>query len=117
MPKLPVLKPRDVVALLRTFGFQCVRQRGSHMQFRHSDGRCTTVPDHALSLLRQIAKDIGMAPEDFVRSVIAPRFALFESALILYGRDNENYEFQTNKMEHRRIGPMESGTVYSCWHS
>ena len=72
MPKLPVFKPRDVVALLRAFEFQCVRQRGSHMQFRHSDGRCTTVPDHggrdiAPSLLRQIAKDIGMAPEDFVR--------------------------------------------------
>jgi predicted RNA binding protein YcfA (HicA-like mRNA interferase family) len=41
------------------------------MQFRHPDGRCTTVPDHggrdiAPSLLRQIARDIAMAPEDFV---------------------------------------------------
>jgi predicted RNA binding protein YcfA (HicA-like mRNA interferase family) len=42
-----------------------VRQRGSHQQFRHPDGRCTTVPFHAgrdISpiLLRQIAKDIGL---------------------------------------------------------
>ena len=72
MPKLPVLKPREVAALLTAFGFACVRQRGSHRPFRHPDGRCTTVPDHgsrdiAPSLLRQIARDIGMVPEDFIR--------------------------------------------------
>jgi predicted RNA binding protein YcfA (HicA-like mRNA interferase family) len=71
MPKLPVLKPREVVALLERLGFVCVRQRGSHMQFRHADGRATTVPNHAgrdisPSLLRQIARDIGMTPEEFV---------------------------------------------------
>jgi len=41
------------------------------MQFRHPDGRGTTVPDHrgrdiAPSLLRKIAKDIGMTAEEFV---------------------------------------------------
>jgi predicted RNA binding protein YcfA (HicA-like mRNA interferase family) len=71
MPKLPVLKPREVAALLVSPGFACVRQRGSHMQFRHPDGRATTVPDHggrdiAPSLLRQIARDIGMTAEEFV---------------------------------------------------
>jgi predicted RNA binding protein YcfA (HicA-like mRNA interferase family) len=73
MPKLPVLKPREVVALLVKRGFTCVRQRGSHMQFRHADGRATTVPDHggrdiSPSLLRQIARDIGMTAEEFVES-------------------------------------------------
>jgi predicted RNA binding protein YcfA (HicA-like mRNA interferase family) len=43
---VPVLKPREAVALLQTLGFVEVRQRGSHKQFRHSDGRCTTVPFH-----------------------------------------------------------------------
>jgi len=71
MPKLPVLKPREVVALLTRQGFFCVRQRGSHMQFRHPDGRATTVPDHSgrdicPSLLRQIARDIGTTAEEFV---------------------------------------------------
>jgi predicted RNA binding protein YcfA (HicA-like mRNA interferase family) len=71
MPKLPVLKPREVVALLVRLGFKCTRQRGSHMQFRHPDGRATTVPDHggrdiSPSLLRQIARDIGMTAEEFV---------------------------------------------------
>ena len=72
MSKLPVLKPREVVALLQARGFVCVRQRGSHMQFRHDDGRATTVPDHAgrdISpvLLRRIARDIGLSAEELVR--------------------------------------------------
>lgn len=41
------------------------------MQFRHADGRGTTVPDHrgrdiSPSLLRKIARDIGMTVEEFV---------------------------------------------------
>jgi predicted RNA binding protein YcfA (HicA-like mRNA interferase family) len=44
---VPVLKPREVVAVLGGLGFVEVRQRGSHKQFRHADGRCTTVPFHA----------------------------------------------------------------------
>ncbi len=71
MGKLPVLKPREVCRILETLGFALVRQRGSHMQYRHSDGRGTTVPNHAgrdISpiLLRQIARDIGMTAEDLI---------------------------------------------------
>lgn len=67
--KLPVLKPVEVVSLLVAHGFQEVRQRGSHKQFRHADGRCTTVPFHkgqdiSPILLRQIARDIGITPEE-----------------------------------------------------
>jgi predicted RNA binding protein YcfA (HicA-like mRNA interferase family) len=67
----PVLKPREVVALLGKLGFAEVRQRGSHRQFRHPDGRGTTVPFHqnrdiSPTLLRQIAKDIGLPVEDFL---------------------------------------------------
>jgi predicted RNA binding protein YcfA (HicA-like mRNA interferase family) len=69
---LPILKPREVIARLEAIGFVEVRQRGSHKQFRHPDGRGTTVPVHQgrdLSpiLLRKIAKDIGMTAEEFVR--------------------------------------------------
>ena len=71
MPKLPVLKPREVVARLETLGFLEVRQRGAHKQFRHPDGRATTVPFHkgrdiSPVLLRKIARDIGISAEDFV---------------------------------------------------
>jgi predicted RNA binding protein YcfA (HicA-like mRNA interferase family) len=73
MGKHPILKPREVVVRLENLGFVEVRQRGSHKQYRHPDGRCTTVPFHAgrdLSpiLLRQIAKDIGLTVEEFIRS-------------------------------------------------
>ncbi len=72
MGNIPVLKPREVVALLEILGFAEIRQRGSHKQFRHSDGRCTTVPFHAgrdISpiLLRQIAKDIGLTIEALLK--------------------------------------------------
>ena len=71
MPRPPVLKPREVVAILRSLGFVEVRQRGSHKQFRHSDGRATTVPFHegrdiSPILLRQIAKDINLPLEEFL---------------------------------------------------
>lgn len=65
MGNVPTLKPREVVALLGGLGFAEVRQRGSHKQYRHPDGRGTTVPFHAgrdisPTLLRKIAKDIGL---------------------------------------------------------
>lgn len=72
MGTLPTLKPREVVALLQAMGFVEVRQKGSHKQFRHADGRGTTVPFHAArdispTLLRKIAKDIGLTAEQFVK--------------------------------------------------
>ena len=72
MGKLPVLKPREVVDILEKIGFVETRQRGSHKQFRHADGRSTTVPFHSgrdLSplLLRQIAKDIGLTVEEMLQ--------------------------------------------------
>jgi predicted RNA binding protein YcfA (HicA-like mRNA interferase family) len=52
-------------------GFAEVRQRGSHKQFKHPDGRMTTVPFHkgrdiSPSLLRKIASDIDMTLEEFL---------------------------------------------------
>jgi predicted RNA binding protein YcfA (HicA-like mRNA interferase family) len=69
---IPVLSPTEVVALLRRLGFEMVRQRGSHQQFRHPDGRCTTVPFHAGKdispvLLRLIAKDVGLTVQELLK--------------------------------------------------
>jgi predicted RNA binding protein YcfA (HicA-like mRNA interferase family) len=71
MGNIPVLKPREISRILEKLGFVEVRQRGSHKQYRHPDGRGTTVPFHSgrdISpfLLRQIAKDIGMNAQDFI---------------------------------------------------
>ncbi|MFQ5705730.1 MAG: type II toxin-antitoxin system HicA family toxin [Gemmatimonadales bacterium] len=72
MGSLPVLKPREVAALLVRLGFQEVRRRGSHRQYRHPDGRGTTVPFHSgrdisPTLLRKIARDIGLTVEELLQ--------------------------------------------------
>ena len=69
--KLLILKPAEVVTRLVSLGFTEVRQTGSHKQFRHADGRCTTVPFHkgrdiSPILLRQIARDIRVTAEEIV---------------------------------------------------
>ncbi len=72
MGNIPVLKPAEVVAILQKIGFVEVRQRGSHKQFRHSNGRGTTVPLHkgrdiSPILLRRIASDINLTVEELLR--------------------------------------------------
>ena len=72
MGQLPVLSFREVITILGKMGFEEVRQRGSHKQFRHADGRRTTVPVHggrdiAPLLLRQIIKDIRVTAEEFLQ--------------------------------------------------
>ena len=71
MTNVPTLKPREVAANLEALGFSEIRQRGSHKQYRHPDGRCTTVPFHrgrdiSPILLSQIAKDIGITVQAFL---------------------------------------------------
>lgn len=68
---IPVLKPREVAALLERLGFVEVRRRGSHRQFRHVDGRGTTVPFHGSrdispTLFRKIGRDVGMTVEELL---------------------------------------------------
>ena len=71
MSSIPVLRPREVIAILATLGFREIRQRGSHKRFLHPDGRSTTVPVHGSSdihpdLLRLIARDTGLTVREFV---------------------------------------------------
>jgi len=73
MGDVPVLKSSEVVIILEHLGFSEIRRKGNHRQFRHPDGRRTTVPFHSgrdISpiLLREIAKDIGMTIREFITS-------------------------------------------------
>ena len=72
MGTLPVLKPKEIIGILERLGFQEIRQKGSHKQFRHPDGRGTTVPFHqgrdiSPILLKQIIKDIGFTIKEFLQ--------------------------------------------------
>lgn len=71
MSDVPVLRAREVAAILARLGFTEVRQRGSHRQYRHPDGRGTTIPFHSgrdisPTLLRQIAKDLSLSVEELI---------------------------------------------------
>jgi len=60
-----IRKAREVLALLESRGFVIVRQRGSHRQLRHPDGRSTTLPFHHAGgdispiILRRIERDLA----------------------------------------------------------
>ena len=70
MSNLPVVGFRTLERVLLYLGFQAIRQKGSHVFYRHPDGRTTTVPDHAgrdlaPPLLREILREINLTPDQF----------------------------------------------------
>ncbi|BAB73523.1 type II toxin-antitoxin system HicA family toxin [Anabaena sp. FACHB-709] len=71
MPKLPGLTGKKVINTLEKLGFQVVRQRGSHVQMEHDDGRLVTVPVHAgktigRGWLSKILRDAELTREEFI---------------------------------------------------
>ncbi len=71
MGRLPAVKGWEVIQALESAGFQIVRQRGSHVRMKHSDGRVVTVPVHpgqdvGRGLLSKILRDAELTPEAFV---------------------------------------------------
>ena len=50
MPRLKILSGRDVIEILKEFGFEPVSQRGSHIKLRRirkdTQAQNLTVPDH-----------------------------------------------------------------------
>lgn len=69
MPRLPRLKGKELIAILKAHGFELVRTRGSHHSMRHPDGRYTVVPIHAgetigVGLLLKILKDSELSKDD-----------------------------------------------------
>lgn len=71
MRRLIPLKPTEVIRILKHLGFEAIRQRGSHIYFRHPDGRSTVVPFHkgedlGKGILNAILKDIELPWEEFI---------------------------------------------------
>lgn len=44
--KIPVVKVKKLEKLLLHLGFEIKRKKGSHVFYRHTDGRYTTLPHH-----------------------------------------------------------------------
>ncbi len=71
MTRLPVVAASTMEKVLFYLGFYRVRQKGSHVFYRHPDGRTTTVPHHpgrdlARPLIREILREIELAPADYL---------------------------------------------------
>jgi len=74
MTRLPIVDFPKMEKVLLSLGFQPVRQKGSHVLYRHPDGRTTTVPNHpgrdlACPLIREILREIELTPEQFQRQL------------------------------------------------
>jgi len=70
MSHLVLVDFKTLDKLFRGFGFQPIRQKGSHVFYRHADGRTTTAPNHpgrdiSRPLLREILREIQISPEEF----------------------------------------------------
>jgi predicted RNA binding protein YcfA (HicA-like mRNA interferase family) len=73
MPKLPVIKDRQLIRVLKVLGFLEHPERGtSHLVFKHPDGRRTIVARHQgkdipRGTLRAIVRDLNIPIAEFIK--------------------------------------------------
>lgn len=70
MTKLAITTPEHMMKILKYLGFELIRQKGSHIYFKHMDGRSTVIPYHpgedlGRGLIRKILKDIELSPKEY----------------------------------------------------
>ena len=74
MSKLKLVSAAVLEKMLLSIGFVKVRQKGSHVFYRHPDGRTTTVPFHPAKdlprpLIRAVLGDINISIAEYNRLV------------------------------------------------
>ena len=70
MSKLQLVDAKTLEKLLFLLDFKKIRQKGSHVFYRHPDGRTTTIPHHkkrviSRPLIRIILKEIEITVDDY----------------------------------------------------
>jgi predicted RNA binding protein YcfA (HicA-like mRNA interferase family) len=69
MPKLVPIQSKKLIKILLKLGFVQRDAEGSHVFFRHEDGRTTVIPnrkkDISRGLLRKILRDVCLSVEDY----------------------------------------------------
>ncbi|MBS3155505.1 type II toxin-antitoxin system HicA family toxin [Candidatus Woesearchaeota archaeon] len=70
MVKLVTVSGKELCKILEKMGFEKIYGKGSHVRFKHPDGRRTVVPVHAnedlgKGLLREILKQVNLSKEDY----------------------------------------------------
>ena len=71
MNRLPMVTARTMISFLKYQGFEKSRQHGSHIFFRHLDGRTATVPDHkgedlGRGITNKILHDARLSRKEFL---------------------------------------------------
>lgn len=73
MPKVPTLKPGNVVKCFEKLGWEVARHRGSHIILTKPGHIATlSVPKHrevARGTLRSLIKKAGISPEEFLAAL------------------------------------------------
>ncbi|HLC31303.1 MAG TPA: type II toxin-antitoxin system HicA family toxin [Candidatus Nanoarchaeia archaeon] len=75
MGKMPQLTAVELAKIIKKMDFKFIRQSGSHMFFRHNDGRTTVIPNHPGEkigsglLLKIIKKDLQITREEFEKEI------------------------------------------------
>ncbi len=70
MPKLVTISGKEFCKILAKLGFEKIYGKGSHVRFKHFDGRRTVVPIHGnenlgKGLLRKILNQIKISKEKY----------------------------------------------------
>ena len=75
MPKLPRLSGKELAKIVKRFGFVHSHTTGSHMVYKHPDGRRTTIPHHGGEqigpglLNKIIKKDLRITRDEFLKHI------------------------------------------------
>ena len=70
MTKLVPISGKKLCKILEKLGFEKIYGKGSHIRYKHPDGRVTVVPVHSneeigISLLREIMRQIKLSREEY----------------------------------------------------
>jgi len=74
MSNLPSFDGRRLIKILKKFGFEALRIKGSHYFLKHPDGRATVVPVHGkenigVGLFHKILHDCEITVKEFLERV------------------------------------------------
>jgi len=70
LSRLRIIDARKMEKLLFKIGFERVRQKGSHVFYRHPDGRTKSIPPHrgrdlARPLIKEILREIELSSDEY----------------------------------------------------
>lgn len=70
MSKLRIINADQMEKLLFSLGFQKIRQKGSHVFYRHPEGKTTTIPHHkgrvlARPLISEILREVEITLDEY----------------------------------------------------